>query len=97
MNALAFDLSANHLYQESYVHGKRSLQVALEGIHSVAEKEDNKLVNNLYILYKDYLVLPEEQHDIIYPENIKDVLNENRYLLKQIYNIPENDDAYIVS
>ncbi len=97
LNALAYDLSANHLYQESYVYGKRSLDVALEGIHSIAEQKGNKLAKNFYALYKGYLMLPEGDLEYTgYYENIEDIITANTLLLEQIRNIPQDSEAYMM-
>lgn len=65
LNALAYDLSANHLYSQAYAHGKRSLEVALDTILRVAEERKNKIAGSLYKFYKQFFMLPEDDDSYI--------------------------------
>lgn len=94
LNSLAYDLSANHLYSVSYVHGKRSLKVALEGIKSVNQDET---AEKLYVFYSKYFMLPEdEDYKDKCLENIENIIKEHQSLFEQIHDIPENAENYIV-
>lgn len=95
LNALAFDLSANHLYSEAYDHGKRSLEVAIDTILRVAEEKENKIAGSLYEFYKQFLMLPEDNIDN-YQQEIENFIRQNSNLLNTIHMLPEDDDSYIV-
>lgn len=95
LNALAFDLSANHLYSEAYDHGKRSLEVALDTILRVAEEKENKIAGSLYEFYKQFFMLPEDSIDNC-QQGIENFIKQNNNLLSTIHMIPEDDDSHIV-
>lgn len=95
LNALAFDLSANHLYSEAYSHGKRSLEVALDAILRVAEEKKNKIAGSLYEFNKQFFLLPENNKESCQQE-IESFIKQNSNLLNTIHTISEADDSYIV-
>lgn len=95
LNALAYDLSANHLYSQAYIHGKDSLKVAMDGVHHFAEEKENEIAGRLYEFYNQFFMLPENNTDICQQGN-ENVIKQNSDLLNTIYTIPEDEDNVII-